>query len=213
VGRGYSSAGKGLYFIRMNGGSGRTKRGDSENLRPATIRHNHVKISLIRGLETFLGAQVSNEPTNGVSSRRNDIRWESQNCFRLTGGADCRGAVTDFDVTVVSPHSVLARQICATVSRTHSDLPPDELVKKLLSTVMDRKHQDKVARLPPQGDTRATFHPLVFTTGGSIGDATWDTIQGCKASFCPGAFDLMMRRMSVALLRARGRTLTLVVDM
>ena len=65
-----------------------------------------------------------------------------------------------------------------------------------------------------RGDTRATFHPLVvFTTGGSIGDATWDTIQGCKASFCPGAFDLMMRRMSVALLRARGRTLTLVVDM
>ncbi len=33
-------------------------------------------------------------------------------------------------------------------------------------TVMDRKHQDKVVRLPPEGDTRATFHPLVFTTGG-----------------------------------------------
>jgi predicted RNA-binding protein with TRAM domain len=60
---------------------------------------------------------------------------------------------------------------------------------------MNRKHQDKVARLPPQGDTRATFHPLVvFTTGGSIGDATWDTIKGWKASFSPGAFDLMMRR-------------------
>ncbi len=64
-----------------------------------------------------------------------------------------------------------------------------------------------------RGDTRATFHPLVFTTGGSIGDATWDTIRGWKASFSPGAFDFMMRWMSVALLRARGRTFTLIVDM
>jgi len=72
----------------------------------------------------------------------------------------------DFEVTVVSPYSIKARQIFATVSRTHSDLPPEELVEKQLYTVMDRKHQDKVARLPPQGDTRATFHPLVFTTGG-----------------------------------------------
>jgi len=65
----------------------------------------------------------------------------------------------------VSPYSIKTRQIFATVSRTHSDLPPEELVEKQLYTVMDRKHQDKVARLPPQGDTRATFHPLVFTTG------------------------------------------------
>jgi len=134
----------------------------------ATIRHNHVKISLIRGLETLPGAQFSKERTIGVSSRRNNIRWESQNCFRLTGGADYGGAVTDFDVTVVFPHSVKARQIFATVSRTHSDLPPEELVKNQLCTVMDRKHQDNVARLRPQGDTLATFHPLGFTTGGSI---------------------------------------------
>jgi len=134
----------------------------------ATIRHNHVKISLIRGLETLPGAQFSKERTIGVSSRRNNIRWESQNCSRLTGGADYGGAVTDFDVTVVFPHSVKARQIFATVSRTHSDLPPEELVKNQLCTVMDRKHQDNVARLRPQGDTLATFHPLGFTTGGSI---------------------------------------------
>jgi len=57
-----------------------------------TIRHNHVnKISLIWGLETLPGAQVSNEPTIGVSSRRNDIRLERQNCFRLTRGADYGG--------------------------------------------------------------------------------------------------------------------------
>ena len=66
----------------------------------------------------------------------------------------------------VSVFDKAARQIFATMSRTHSDLPPEELVEKQLYTVMDRKHQDKVARLPPQGDTRATFHPLVFTTGG-----------------------------------------------
>ncbi len=151
-----------------------------------------TSISLIRGLETLPGAQVSNESTIGVSSRRNDIRWESQNCFRLTGGADYGGAVTDFDVTVVSPHSVKPRQIFASLSRPNSDLPPEELVKKQRCTVMDRKHQDKVARLPPQGEPRATFHPLVFTTGGLIGDATWDTIKGWKASVSPGAFDLMM---------------------
>ncbi len=77
-----------------------------------TIRHNHVnKISLIWGLETLPGAQVSNEPTIGVSSRRNDIRLERQNCFRLTRGADYGGggAVTDFDVTVVSPRQRPAR--------------------------------------------------------------------------------------------------------
>jgi len=83
--------------------------------RTRPIRHNHVMISLIWGLETLPGAQVSNEPTIGVSSRRNDIRWESHNCFRPNGGADYGGAVTDFDVTVVSPHSVKARQIFATV--------------------------------------------------------------------------------------------------
>ncbi len=47
----------------------------------ATIRHNHVKVSLIRGFETLPGAQVYNEPTTGVSSRRNDIWWESQIAF------------------------------------------------------------------------------------------------------------------------------------
>ena len=78
-------------------------------------------------------------------------------------------------------------------------------LRKQLCTVMDRKHQEKVARLPPQGNTRAT--------GESIGDAIWETIKGWKASFSRGAFDFLMRRMSVALSRARGRTFTLVVDM
>ncbi len=54
---------------------------------------------------------------------------------------------------------------------------------------------------PHSGDLPPTRLPY----GRSIGDATWDTITGWKASFSPGAFDFMMRRMSVALSRARGR--------
>jgi len=84
-------------------------------------------------------------PGATISGRRAKI------AFASPAGADYGGAVTDFDVTVVSPHSVLARQIFATVSRTYSDLPPEEAV---------HRHGSKTSR---QGGSAASLTLVSFS--------------------------------------------------
>lgn len=160
-------------------------------------------------LRTIPGAQIADEPVIGYSSRRNDIRWDSQHHFRMVGGAGHGGGMTDFDIVLVTPFSQFAQLRFARIGRANPDLGPEDLFNQQIDTVLDDKHRDKSMKLPAQEGNQGTFCPLVFSAGGSMGLETWDAIRKWKKDVGPGAFASMIGRMSVALVRARARTFRL----
>ncbi len=87
-------------------------------------------------LRTIPGAQIADEPVIGYSSRRNDIRWDSQHHFRMVGGAGHGGGMTDFDIVLVTPFSPFAQLRFASAAPTPISARRTFPISRLIQSLM-----------------------------------------------------------------------------
>jgi hypothetical protein len=151
-----------------------------------TARHETIKRLLVKHLKLVPGNSVEIEPIVQNSNLRTD--------FRVTGSAAFLRSVSEFDLTVVSMHTVKARSL------ESSECTPD-----YESRLVDiHKHLNMMAgekESKYSGKTLSPFFPLVFTAGGLMEKRTAEVMDSWK-DLVP-SYRQLTEQVSLALLRAR----------
>ena len=162
-------------------------------------RHEAVKNTIGNALGTLQGLTASLEPPTHGANRRNDISIVSR-----SGPLRSK----EFDISVVSLASQATRTIVAPPQMNQDATPLS------IGAVLAHKHLDSTAsakrRLEPALDApRPTQHhpftPLIFSLGGLMESGTRDALHLWKGVMARVAYSYMIRRLTLALLRARVR--------
>jgi hypothetical protein len=161
---------------------------------PWTVaRHEQAKRAIGTALATVDGLQVHLEPLITGTQRRNDIR--------ITGSAASGLSSEEMDTTIVS----LAFQDSQTAT-LQLTTPDDDSAAQRTSKLV-AKHLNAVAtekrRWHPPSDR--PFRPFVLFLGGMMKTEAKHALKIWKSIMTGGVYSLLVRRLSLGLLRARAR--------
>lgn len=166
------------------------------------VRHNGIVNAIADALRSVSGTRVQLEPltTDHGSQRRNDL---------LVWGSDGLGnATTEHDVKV---YSILGDKVYKSVGQMRAgrltEAPPADAnpwdktmwqMQRYLFTV-----DAETAKAAAGGMGR--FSPLVFSAGGLVEKGTMGRMMEWKEAVSDGAWEYMLRRMALGLLRSRAK--------
>ncbi|RSH89946.1 hypothetical protein EHS25_001932 [Saitozyma podzolica] len=139
------------------------------------------------------GVQVHLEPTITGTQRRNDIR--------ITGSAPSGLSSEDIDITIV----YLASQDSQTATlplATNEDDSPTKRTTKLVHQHFNAVAREKRRRHLPSD---RPFRPFVLSFGVTMETDARDALKLWKSIMTGGVYSLLVRRLSLGLLRARAR--------
>jgi hypothetical protein len=160
---------------------------------PTVARNEQAKRAIGTALSTVQGVQVHLEPLITGTQRRNDVR--------ITGSAASGLSSEDIDITIVS----LASQDSQTATQPLADTEDDSAAGR--TTKLVQKHLNAVAREKrrrhPPSDR--PFRPFVLSLGGTMETDARDALKLWKSIMTGGVYSLLVRRLSLGLLRARAR--------
>ena len=162
-------------------------------------RHEAVKNAIGNALGTLHGITARLEPPTHGTSRRNDISIVSRS-----------GPIRseEFDISVVSLASQAARAAVAPPQTTQDPTPlalASILANKHLDSTASAKRRREPALDAPRPAQHRPFTPFIFSLGGLMESGTRDALQLWKTVMTGGAYSYMIRRLTLALLRARVR--------
>lgn len=166
-------------------------------------RHNGIVHAIADALSTIKLTTVQIEPatTDHSSRRRNDIR--------VIGSHDLGDKTTEHDVKVYTAlgdkvHKSLG--VMKDSKLTKAPRPgagPWEVTLVQLGRYMEDVSRETRRKMP---GCVGEFSPLVFTSGGLVEGETEKRLEGWKVALSGVAWEMMVRRMSLSLLRSRART-------
>jgi hypothetical protein len=159
----------------------------------AVARHEQAKRAIGTALATLEGVQVHLEPLIAGTQRRNDIR--------ITGSASSGLSSEDIDITIVSLASANSQTAMLPFVTTEDDSVAErtaKLIQKPLNSVAREKR-----RRHPSSDR--PFRPFVLSLGGTMETKARDALKLWKSIMTGGVYSLLVRRLSLGLLRARAR--------
>jgi hypothetical protein len=146
-----------------------------------------------QALASTPGTRIRLELLGHQASRRNDIQ-----VFSLLGSQATGLANAEYDLTVVS----LANKDARATKLPNQDSDPYRLAHKYLDSVADHKVRHRPTSSLP-------FHPIVFSLGGMMNGSTTKVFASWKRVMTRGTYNLMFKRLSLCLLRARVRSFEL----
>ena len=166
-------------------------------------RNEALKHIIAHGLRTIPGQIITLEPKIRNSSRRNDIRVELS---ILTGST-----AQDYDIRVAA----LASHASSAVREQQGE-DQVEMAQRRLNTILDVAAMAKRTNLPadPREEDRAPvdFYPLIFSAGGMMEKGTEATFGRWKMDMGLSSYMYMIRRLGIALGRARAKIFDLRGD-
>ncbi|AAW43042.1 hypothetical protein CND00010 [Cryptococcus deneoformans JEC21] len=157
----------------------------------AQRRHDSINRIIHRGLQSVEGAVVSLEPRTLEGQRRNDLRVRGR----------CGLHATDYDLKVYclndrDARSTLSAKLPSTPVATH-------VLNRCLSW-LDKVSEIATKKAP--ATHAGVFKAVVMSTGGLMSRETADEMRKWRREMGHMAFEGMMRKMSLELVRARART-------
>ena len=140
-------------------------------------RHELAKRTIGTALATLEGVQGHLEPLTTGTQRRNDIR----------------------PITIVSLASQDFQTATLPLATTEDDSPA-ERTTKLVQKHLNAVAREKRRRHPPSD---RPFRPFVLSLGGVMETDARDALKLWKSIMTGGVYSLLVRRLSLGLLRAR----------
>ena len=159
-------------------------------------RHEQAKGVIGQALSTLEGVQVRLEPLILNTQRRNDIQ--------LIGSQASQLSSQEFDLTIVSLDSQDALSTTLR-SATLADLSGLPLAAALAQQHLQTVAKAKVRSQPPG----LSFCPLALSLGGLMEKQAAGVFKKWKGVLSGGAYSLLIRRLSLCLVRARARNFEL----
>jgi hypothetical protein len=157
----------------------------------SVARHEQAKRTIGTALATLEGVQVHLEPLITGTQRRNDIR--------ITGSASSGLSSEDIDITIVSLASQDSQTATLPLATTEDDSAA-ERTTKLVQKHLNAVAREKRRRHPPSD---RPFRPFVLSLGGTMETDARDALKLWKSIMTGGVYSLLVRRLSLGLLRAR----------
>jgi hypothetical protein len=157
-------------------------------------RHEQAKRTIGTALATLEGVQVHLEPLITRTQRRNDIR--------ITGSASSGLGREDIDIAIVSLASQDSQTATLPLVTTEDDsaaVRTAKLVDKHLNAVAREKRR----RHPPSD---RPFRPFILSLGGMTETDAKDALKVWKLIMTGGVYSLLVRQLSLGLMRARARS-------
>ena len=154
-------------------------------------RHNHIRDIVAKFLRQRPSTDVITEPHSSEGRRRNDIGVRGPG---RTGRRDL-----DYEVKVYSPKSVYASDAGLGRRRRAGDTDPVLFHRTQFNEFLAAV--DKMAEAD-KPDSRVEFKPLVFSTGGMMGENTTKEFDQWKKEMGIG-YPRLMTAISISLLTAR----------
>jgi hypothetical protein len=166
-------------------------------------RHNGIVHAIADALSTIKLTTVQIEPatTDHSSRRRNDIR--------VIGSHDLGNKTTEHDVKVYTAlgdkvHKSLGVMKDSKLTKApRKDAGPWEVTGVQVGRYLEDVSRETTRKQP---GCIGEFSPLVFTSGGLVEGETEKRLEAWKVALSGVAWGLMVRRMSLSLLRSRART-------
>jgi hypothetical protein len=156
-------------------------------------RHEQAKRAIGTALATLKGVQVRLEPLVIGTQRRDDIR--------ISGSAPSGLGREDIDITIVSLASQNSQTATLPLATTEDDSMA-ERTAKLVDKHLNAVAREKRRRHPPSD---RPFRPFVLSLGGIMETEARDALKLWKSIMTGGVYSLLVRRLSLGLLRARAR--------
>jgi hypothetical protein len=166
------------------------------------LRHNGIVNALADCLRTVRGTRVQVEPitTDLGSMRRNDLL--------VWGSEQLRNATTEHDVKV---YSILGEKVHKTTGRMKDGItkaPPPGMCLWDITLWQIQRYLNDIYRetIRAQPGSLGRFSPLVFSSDGLVETETMRRLEEWKKVVSGNAWEYMIRRMSVGLVRAMAKT-------
>jgi hypothetical protein len=166
------------------------------------IRHNAIVNAIADTLKTIRDTTVEIEPatTDHASRRRNDLR--------VIGSVGLGNATTEHDVKV---YSILGDKVHKSTGVLRDgitaappiDSSPWDKTLIQMGRYLEEVRRETVKNVP---GVVGTFSALVFSSGGLVEKETWKVLESWKNAVSGVAWEFMVRRMSLSLVRSRART-------
>ena len=156
-------------------------------------RHEEAKYAIGTGLAALEAVQLHLVPFIAGTQPRNDIR--------IIGSASSGLSSEDIDITIVSLAS-RDSQIATLPLGTVDDDSAAQRTAKLVEKHLNAVAREKRRRHPPSD---RPFRPFVLSLGGTIENDARDALKLWKSIMTGGVYSLLLRRLSLGLLRARAR--------
>jgi hypothetical protein len=156
-------------------------------------RHEQAESAIGTALATLKGVQVRLEPLVIGTQRRDDIR--------ISGSAPSGLGREDIDITIVSLASQNSQTATLPLATTEDDSMA-ERTAKLVDKHLNAVAREKRRRHPPSD---RPFRPFVLSLGGIMETDPRDALKLWKSIMTGGVYSLLVRRLSLGLLRARAR--------
>ncbi|WWC95529.1 hypothetical protein V866_002394 [Kwoniella sp. B9012] len=161
-----------------------------------TSRHNQIQKLWVKTLQRVEGIKVTKEPQIAGTDRCNDIRIE--------GGRQIGTAVQDYDLQITAISTKEAVTIAGQQPR--NGFTSEKLVERAkdrLQEFLKRRVSDKVNNLPASSVDPVPMLPLLMSSGGFLEEKTECELRKWRRMIGNDAFDFMLRRMAVILVKAR----------
>ncbi|UOH81167.1 hypothetical protein LQV05_003833 [Cryptococcus neoformans] len=157
----------------------------------AQRRHDSINRIIHRGLQSIEGAVVSIEPRTLEGQRRNDLRVRGR----------CGLHATDYDLKVYCLNDRDARS--TTSAKPAASSLTNHILNRCLSW-LDKVSENATRKAPATHS--GLFKAVVLSTGGLVSRETADEMRRWRKEMGPMAFEGMMKKISLELVRARART-------
>ncbi|UOH80526.1 hypothetical protein LQV05_003180, partial [Cryptococcus neoformans] len=157
----------------------------------AQRRHDSINRIIHRGLQSVEGAVVSIEPRTLEGQRRNDLRVRGR----------CGLHATDYDLKVYCLNDRDARS--TTSAKPAASSLTNHVLNRCLSW-LDKVSENATRKAPATHS--GLFKAVVLSTGGLVSRETADEMRRWRKEMGPMAFEGMMKKISLELVRARART-------
>lgn len=157
----------------------------------AQRRHDSINRIIHRGLQSVEGAVVSIEPRTLEGQRRNDLRVRGR----------CGLHATDYDLKVYCLNDRDARS--TTSAKPAASSLTNHVLNRCLSW-LDKVSENATRKAPATHS--GLFKAVVMSTGGIVSRETADEMRRWRREMGPMAFEGMMKKISLELVRARART-------
>jgi hypothetical protein len=166
------------------------------------VRHNGIVRAIADALRTVGDTRVEVEPVtvDFGSHRRNDLR--------VWGSVRLGNATSEHDVKVYSILGDKVHKSTGTVRSGLTDAPAEDATPWDKTLVQLQRYLNSVHRETVRNVAggMGQFSPLVFSAGGLVEKETGKRMAEWQAKVSEVAWEWMLRRMSLGLVRARART-------
>jgi hypothetical protein len=170
-------------------------RRDMPQESPGTVaRHEQAKRAIGTALATLEGVQVRLEPLVIGTQRRDDIR--------ITGSASSGLSSEDIDITIISLASQDSQTAMLPLATTVDDSAAQRAAK-LVDKHLNAVAREKRRRHPPSD---RPFRPFILSLGGMTETDAKDALKVWKLIMTGGVYSLLVRQLSLGLMRARARS-------